>query len=71
MTTPDSPDELGQKISQLHQEFVTAYKGRFAGENKLAAVIKCSAIWQKNKKGIQSFPSAKISSLVSDCNMEA
>ena len=32
MMTPDSPDELGQKISQLHQEFVTAYKERIACE---------------------------------------
>ena len=59
MTTPDSPDELGQKISQLHQEFVTAYKEMFACENKHAAVIKCSAMWQKIRKDFKAFPQLK------------
>ena len=59
MTTPDSPDELTQKISQLHQEFVTSYKERFVCENKHAAVIKCSPIWQKIRKEFKAFPHLK------------
>ena len=59
MVTPDSPDELGQKISQLHQEFVTAYNERFACENKHVAVITCSPIWQKIRKEFKAFPQLK------------
>ena len=59
MATTYSPDELGQKISQLHQEFVTAYKERFSCENKHAAVIKCSPIWQKLRKEFKAFPQLK------------
>ena len=55
MMTWDSPDELGQKILQLLQEFVSAYKERFACENKHAAVIKCSPIWQKIGKEFKAF----------------
>jgi len=59
MATSDSPDKFGQKISQLHQEFITAYKERFACENKHVAVIKCSPIWQKIRKEFKTFPQLK------------
>ena len=59
MTTPDSPDELGQKISQLHQEFVSAYKERFVCQNKHSAVIKFAPIWQKIRKEFKAFSQLK------------
>ena len=41
-----SSDDVGKKISQLHQEQVNAYKKRFMCENGQVSVVKCSPIWK-------------------------
>ena len=42
---------------QLHQDFVTAYKTRFACENMHVAIVQCSPMWQKMRKDYKTFPS--------------
>ena len=54
-----SSDDVGKKISQLHQELVNAYKKRLMCENGQAAVVKCSAIWKNFRKDFKTFPELK------------
>ena len=54
-----SSDDVGKKISQLHQELVNAYKKRFMCENGQVAVVKCSPIWKNVRKDFKTFPELK------------
>ena len=45
-----SSDDIGKKISQLHQELVNDYKKRFMCENGQIAVVKCSPTWKSIRK---------------------
>ena len=54
-----SSDDVGKKISQLHQELVNAYKKRFMCENGQVAVVKCSPIWKNMRKDFKTFPELK------------
>ena len=42
-----SSDNVGKKISELHQELLNSYKKRFMCEKGQVAVVKCSPIWKK------------------------
>ena len=52
-----SSDDFGKNMYQLHQDFVTAYKTRFACENMHVATVQCSPMWQKMRKEYKTFPS--------------
>ena len=54
-----SSDDVGKKISQLHQELVNAYKKRFVCENGQVAAVKCSPIWKNMRKDLKTFPELK------------
>ena len=55
-----SLDDVGKKISELHQELVNVYKKRFMREKGQVAVVKCSPIWKKNmRKDFKTFPELK------------
>ena len=54
-----STDDVGKKISQLHQELVNAYKKRFMCENGQVAAKKCSPIWKNTRKDFKTFPELK------------
>ena len=54
-----SSDDVGRKISQLHQELVNPYKKRFMCENVQVAVVKCSPIWKNMRKAFKTFPELK------------
>ena len=51
--------ELGQKILQLHQDFVAAFKERFGCKNKNDASVNSSKIWQKLRKEFKDFHKLK------------
>ena len=40
----------GEGLSQLHLEFVDAYKKRSIPQNEQVAVLKCSPIWKIMRK---------------------
>ena len=52
-----SSDDFGKNMHQLHQDFVTTYKTRFACENMHVATVQCSPMWQKMRKEYKTFPS--------------
>ena len=54
-----SSDDVGKKISQLHQELVHAYKKRFMCENGQVAIVKCSPIWKNMRKNFKTFRDLK------------
>ena len=54
-----SSDDVGKKISQLHQELVNDYKKRFMRENGQIAVVKCSPTWKSIRKDFKTFPERK------------
>ena len=54
-----SSDDVGKKISQLHQELVNAYKKRFVCENGQVAAVKCSPIWKNMRKDFKTSPKLK------------
>ena len=51
----ESSNDISKKISQLHQELVSAYKARFMCENGQIAVVKCFPIWKNMRKDFKTF----------------
>ena len=49
-----SSDDVGKKISQLHQELLNAYKKRFMCENGQGVVVKCSPIRKNMRKDFKT-----------------
>ena len=54
-----SSDDVGKKVSQLHQEPVNAFTKRFMCENRQVVVVKCSPIWKNMRKDLITFPELK------------
>ena len=52
-------DDVGKKISQLHQELVSAYKKRLTCENGQVGVARRSPIWKNMRKDFKTFPELK------------
>ena len=47
--------DLGEKVWQLHQDFVLAYKERFNCENKSVAGDKASPMWKSMRQNFKDF----------------
>ena len=54
-----SSNDVGKKISQLHQELFNAYKKKFTCENRQVAVVKCSPIWKNMRIDFKTFSELK------------
>ena len=63
-------DDVDKKISQLHQELVSAYKKIFMCENGQVAFVKYSPIWKNMRKDFKTFPELKSQSSFSNRGME-
>ena len=52
----------GERLSQLYLELVDAYKKRFIAQNEQVMILKCSPVWKKMRKSLETLSLSSSSS---------